>query len=322
MNPAAPVVFTFLLGHDFSMMSLASAIEPLRSYNRLFGTKAYAWHLLSLDGGPVEAANGIEFPTQPMADWLGRSDYLFVCGGERIAQRNERRYVAALRQAARSGIPIGSLSTGTFVLARAGLLNGYRCTIHWESRSAFRETYPDIECTRKIYEIDRSRLTCSGGTAAMDMMLNLIGERHGAERAAAIANQFHHERIRSAADDQRGGDSDSGYLPPTLRAAVKAMQEAIEEPLPLPEIAAAAGIGARQMERLFTRHLSSTPQRYYMELRLERAREMLIYTDQSIIEVAVSVGFTSTSSFAAWFRRTFAILPSDIRRSRRLKDTR
>ncbi|TKI04234.1 GlxA family transcriptional regulator [Martelella alba] len=321
MPVVEPTVFTFLLGQDFSMMSLASAIEPLRSYNRLYEKQAFVWHLASLTGEPVTAANGIPFPTRAIDEIMAGSHYLFVCGGERVvAPKFERGYQKAMRQAARAGVLIGSLSTGTFLLAKCGLLDGYRCTIHWESRSAFRETYPHIECTRKIYEIDRGRLTCSGGTAAMDMMLNLIAERYGDDHAAAVANQFHHERIRSADDDQRGGRPAVAAMPPPLSAAIGIMQAHIEDPLTLPDIAARAGIGKRQLERLFARHFAKSPQRFYLELRLEQAREMLIYSDQSIIDIAVSVGFGSTSHFAGWFRRTFGILPSAMRRVRRAKN--
>lgn len=321
MQSDVPIVFTFLLGQDFSMMSLASAIEPLRSYNRLYEKKAFAWRLASLTGEPVEAASGIPFPTVPIGDVLPTSHYLFICGGERVvAPKFERGYLKAMRQAARAGLFIGALSTGTFLLAKCGLLKGYRCTIHWESRKAFEEMYPDIECTNKIFELDRSRLTCAGGTAAMDMMLTLIAERYGGASAAAVANQFHHERIRSADDSQRGGRPTLEPIPTTLGSAITLMHQHIEEPLALPDISARVGIGSRQLERLFAHYFARTPQRYYRELRLEQAREMLIYSDLSIIDIAVSVGFSSTSHFAGGFRRLFGVLPSDMRRARRAKN--
>src|SRR5437868_4417331 len=187
------------------MMSVASAIEPLRSLNRLAGREAKHWLLASLDGTPIEASNGIPLPAQDHMAVLDGADYLFVCGGLRIKEADEKRYFAVLRGAARRGIRVGSLSTGTYLLARAGMLAGYRCTIHWENHSVFQEDFPDLDCTNKIYEIDRDRLTCSGGTAAMDMMLHLITDRHGAELARGVANQFHHQRIRDEKDDQHGG---------------------------------------------------------------------------------------------------------------------
>src|SRR5437763_1479362 len=176
----SPEIFVFLLVPGLSLMSLASAIEPMRSLNRLLQREAYQWRLASLDGAPIEASNGIPLPALGHAEALTGAHYLFACGGLRIREADQKRYLAILRRAARRRIRIGSLSTGTYLLARAGLLTGYRCTIHWENRSAFQEDFPDLDCTNKIYEIDRDRLTCSGGTAAMDLMLHLIAARHGA----------------------------------------------------------------------------------------------------------------------------------------------
>ncbi len=309
-----PQVFAFLLVPGLSMMSLASAIEPLRSLNRLAGREAYAWRLTSLDGSPIAASNGVTFPTMRTEEALAQADYLFVCGGLRIQASDERRYLAMLRQAVRRGIALGSLSTGTYLLARAGLLDGYRCTIHWENRPAFEEAFPDLSCTSKIYEIDRDRLTCSGGTAAMDLMLHLIADRHGDDLAQSVANQFHHERIRDERDHQRGGRLQSAAdLPPRLQAAIRRMQLRIENPIPLPDIAKGVGLSTRQLERLFLRYLKTTPLRYYLQLRVERARELLLYSDKPIIEVAISAGFASTSHFAGCYRRVFGVSPSEVR---------
>ena len=309
-----PETFVFLLVPGFSMMSLASALEPLRSLNRLADATAYEWRLAGLEGQPVSASNGIPVPTQSHEAALLGADYVFVCGGLRMKSADERAYLGLLRQAARKGVRVGSLSTGTYFLARAGLLDGYRCTIHWENRPAFQEEFPEIDCTTKIYEIDRTRLTCSGGTAAMDMMLHLIADAHGAALAQGVANQFHHERIRGDADDQRGGRNESqSHLPEKLCAAMAIMQHKIEEPVPLPHIAKRVGVSPRQLERLFLRYFDKTPLRYYMELRVQRAHELLLYSDRPIIEVAISVGFTSTSHFAAWYKRIFGIRPSEAR---------
>jgi transcriptional regulator GlxA family with amidase domain len=309
-----PQVFVFLLVPGLSMMSLASAIEPLRSLNRLLGREAYQWRLASLDGKPLAASNDIALQALKYESALKDAHYLFVCGGLRIKSDDERRYLAALRQAARRGIPVGSLSTGTYLLARAGLLEGYRCTIHWENRPAFREEFPDINCTKKIYEIDRDRLTCSGGTAAMDLMLHLITEQFGNDLARGVANQFHHERIRNEQDDQRGGYRETMFaLPPRLRSAIEIMQRRIENPLTLPGVAKKVGLSPRQLERLFLRYFQVTPLRFYMQLRIELARELLLYSDKPILEIAVSAGFASTSHFATWYRRVFGVRPSELR---------
>jgi transcriptional regulator GlxA family with amidase domain len=309
-----PEVFGFLLVPGLSMMSLASAVEPLRSLNRLLGREAYTWRLASLDGMPVQASNGIPFQAERADSVLADADYFFVCGGLRIQLPDERRYLAVLRQAVRRGIAVGSLSTGTYLLARAGLISGYRCTIHWENRPAFQEEFPEINCTGKIYEIDRDRLTCSGGTAAMDMMLHLIADKHGAELSRGVANQFHHEHIRDEREEQRGGRRESlAHLPPKLRIAIDIMGKQIEEPLSLPTIARRAKVSPRQLERLFLTYIQVTPLRYYMQLRIDHARELLLYSDRPIIEIAVSVGFTSTSHFAGWYRRIYGVRPSDVR---------
>jgi transcriptional regulator GlxA family with amidase domain len=314
-----PETFVFMLVPGFSMMSLASAIEPLRSLNRLARREAYRWVLAGLDGAEVEASNGVPFQTVHHDRALAEADVFLACGGLRIQASDEKRYLAALRQAARRGIAVGSLSTGTYLLARAGLLSGYRCTIHWENRSAFQEDFPGLNCTNKIYEIDRDRLTCSGGTAAMDMMLHLIARQHGADLANGVANQFHHERIRSEQEEQRGGRLEVlVQLPTKVRQAVTLMQKHIENPLPLADIARRVALSPRQLERLFMRNTGVTPLRFYMQLRIERARELLLYSDRPIIDIAVSVGFTSTSHFATWYRRIHGTRPSDMRNRARL----
>jgi len=309
-----PQTLVFLVVDGLSMMSLASAVEPLRSANRLVGREVYRWRLASLGGDPVSASNGIPLPAEAVEPCLRQADYLFVCGGLRLRLPAERAHLSLLRQAARRGIPVGSLSTGTYLLARAGLLDGYRCTIHWENRAAFEEEFPRAICTAKIYEIDRDRLTCSGGTAAMDLMLHLVAERHGPDLARRVANQFHHERIRDERDDQRGGAlRHLANLPTPVRAAVDLMQAHIDEPVPIARLAAQIGLSPRQVERLFLRYLETTPARYYLGLRIERARELLIYSDRPILDVAVATGFTSTSHFAQWFKHFHGVRPSELR---------
>lgn len=296
------------------MMSLASAIEPLRSLNRLIDRQAWSWRLASLDGRVVAASNGIPLTTEPADTAIKGADYLFVCGGLRIKSLDERRYLSILRKAARAGTAVGALSTGTYLLARAGLLDGYSSTIHWENRPAFQEEFPDLVCTDKLYEIDRDRLTCSGGTAAMDMMLHLIIERHGADLARRVANQFHHDRIRDARDRQSGGRQERmASLPPPLRTAVGLMQRHVEETISIAEIARRTGKSPRQLERLFLRYLDMSPARYYVSLRIDHARELLLYSDRPILEVAIAAGFTSTSHFAQWFKRLQGVRPSQLR---------
>lgn len=309
-----PQTFIFMPVEGMSMLSLASAIEPLRSANRLTGRELYRWRAGSLHGQVMRASNGIPLMPEVLEDILDDADVLLVVGGARADMPNERGYHSVLRNAARSRIVLGALSTGTKILADAGLLDGYRCTIHWENIPAFREDFPEIECTDKLFEIDRDRITCGGGAAAFDLMLHLISERHGPELTRAIANQFHHDRIRQSQDEQRGGARSAlDHAPASLRKAITLMTEHLEDTLSIAQIAASVGLSVRQLERLYTRHLGVGPARHYVELRLEKARDLLLYSDRSVTEIAVAVGFTSTSHFAHWFRKTFGIRPSGLR---------
>jgi transcriptional regulator GlxA family with amidase domain len=312
-DAARPRNFVFLLVPGFSLMTLAGAMEPLRALNRLARFQAYDWSLASLHGEPVATSSGIPLPAQSLQDSLEDADYLIVCGGF-IRESDELRHLGAIRQAASRGIAIGSLSTATRLLARAGVLTGYRCTTHWESLHAFRESFPELDCTNKLYVVDRDRLTCSGGIAALDMMLHLITEHHGAGLGRAVANQFLHERIRNERDDQPACMQQSVVnLPETLRRAIRIMRNNIEEPVPLSVISHKVGIGNRQLERLFMRHAGVTPIRYYVRLRIERARELLIYTGRRVADIAEACGFSTSAHFAASYRRAFGTGPSDVR---------
>ncbi|MDR5806028.1 GlxA family transcriptional regulator [Caballeronia sp. LZ001] len=313
-SATVPRQFVFLLADGLSMMSLSSAIEPLRSANRLAGETLYAWTLASLDGEPAPASNGIALAARKFDDVLAGADYVFVCGGLRLAPALEPAFVAALRRAARTGAVIGSLSTGTYLLALAGLLDGYQCTIHWENLPAFTEAFPDLLCSSKLYEIDRDRMTCSGGIASMDLMLHLIKMQHGSDLAVRVANQFHHERMRDTADSQRGWrDQNHASLPRGIRRAIEMMRAHVETPLQINDIGSAIGMTSRQMERLFLRHLNATPARYYVQLRLERAHEMLTYSSVPVADVAVATGFASPSHLARWVRRAYGTSPTELR---------
>ena len=309
-------VFVFLLIDGFSMMSLASAIEPLRSFNRLAGRETYEWRLARVGEGPVLASNGLPFDTLAAADALPGADVLFICGGLRVGTGNERAYHALLRRAARLGIALGALSTGSAVLARAGLLDGYRCTIHWENRLAFQDEFPDLDCTDKIYEIDRNRLTCSGGIASMDLMLRMIADAHGHDLAQRVAHQFHHDRIRDEEEEQRGARADrQNNLPPLLRSAIHRMEAHLEDPTEIPAIAAGLGISVRHLERQFQQYLGFSPVKYYIALRVARARELLLYSDQSVLDIAIATGFSSTSHFSHWFKQVYGARPTEFRRA-------
>ena len=302
----------------FPLFSFSAFIEPMRALNRLVGWQSYEWILYSMDGEPVRSSAGISVAVDhPIAEWEKLSAF-FVLGGLNIDPQPAKRLTIALRKISQSGTPLGAISSGTFSLARAGLLEGYKCTIHWENQPAFQEAFPDIECSGRVYEVDRDRYTCSGGIASLDLMLRLIREDHGREQADGVANQFQLDRIRAEPEAQRAGAiTRLTALPPKLRLGIELMNANLEEPLQTSEIARLVHLSVRQVERLFLRYVGCSPAKYYTRLRLERARELILHTNQPIVEIAVATGFTSNSYFAHCYRSHFGLNPSAVRRADR-----
>lgn len=305
----------FLLIPDFSMIAFTSAIEPLRIANRLSGRRLYAWRLASRDGAPVAASNGIVIQVEAgiaahEPTGAGPLPTVVLCGGLGSERFKDPALFAWLRRWDRRGAAIGALCTGAHVLARAGLLDGHRCTIHWENLPGFMEAFPEIDVTADLYEIDRNRFTCSGGTAALDLMLHRIALAHGEELATRVSEQCIVDRIRGPQDRQRMPlRLRLGVHHPKLLRAVELMEANIEEPLSQAALAREVGLSRRQLERLFRRHLARTPAQYYLEVRLERARHLLRQTDLPIMSVACAAGFISASHFTTCYRQLFGKTP-------------
>ena len=310
----APQTFGFYLVPGFSMLSFTSAVEPLRSANRLSGQSLYAWHLVSGTGAAVASSSGIEVVPHDGIDTAPYLPNLIVVAGLDAHKMEDKQLSAWLRRLERRGCRIGALSTASYFLARAGLLDGCRCTIHWENLAGFQEAFRELEVTGELYEIDRNRLTCSGGTASLDMMLSLIGFEHGRELATQVAEQFIHERIRDNHDQQRMGlRSRLGVSHPKLLKVIALMEENLEDPTPRAELARMAGMSNRQLERLFRKYLAKTPTRYYLELRLYRARLLIAQTSMSVLDVALACGFVSASHFSKCYREFFHKTPREER---------
>lgn len=302
----------FLLVPRFSMIAFAAAIEPLRLANRLAERELYRWRLLSVDGAPVAASNGIAVvPDGGLAECSsGRSATVLVCAGLGVERQHDPRIAAWLRRLDRQGVTLGALCTGAHVLARAGLLNGRRAAIHWENLPGFSEAFPEVEATSDLFEIDHDRYTCCGGTAALDMMLHLIAERHGPALAAKVSEQCMLDRVRGPHDRQRLPLRERlGIHHPKLIAAVELMEANVEEPLGQGEIANLVGVSRRQLERLFARHLGRTPAQYYLKTRLARARHLLYQTEMPVMDVALACGFVSPSHFATCYRQLYGRTP-------------
>ncbi|MDF2234774.1 GlxA family transcriptional regulator [Albimonas sp. CAU 1670] len=311
----APERIGFLLVPQFSMMAFMSATEPLRVANRLAGRRLYEWSALSADGGAVEASSGLSVMAErPLAE-ARDLPMLFVCAGFDPDAHAAPSLLASLRRLARRGAVLGALDTGAWLLARAGLLDDARVTLHWEAAPAFRETFPDIEVSQDLYEIDGRRITCAGGTAAMDMMLDMIASRHGHDLAVAVARQFIQDGMRARTVRQMGRfPALRGRPDRRLTAALELMQRSLDHPLSPGEIAEAASLSVRQLERLFRERLGESPAAAHLRLRLERARELLRQTDLRVLEVATATGFGSGASFARAYRARFGVAPRADRR--------
>ena len=307
--------FAFVVIPNFSMIAFATAIEPLRLANRLSGRELYRWQVVSVAGGPIRASNGVLLMTDQSLEDVTirpgrRSPTVVVCSGLGAEHVRDSHLFAWLRRAARTGAAVGALCTGAYLLARAGLLEGQRCSIHWENLPAFREDFPEIEAQADLFEVTENRLTCSGGTAALDMMLHLIAAEYGQELATKVSEQCIVDRIRSSFDHQRlPYRVRHGIHHPKLISAIELMEANVEEPLEQEALASYVGLSRRQLERLFGKHLGRTPAQYYLELRLERARNLLYQTTMPIMGVAFACGFVSASHFSTCYRQLYGKTP-------------
>lgn len=321
---AVPQVVAFVLVPRFSMIAFSSALEPLRIANRLRGVDAYRWIVLSPDGQPARASNGIAVEVDAaLADYDGAGngvgaglDMVLVCGGLGSERYKDPAMNAWLRRQERRGALMGALCTGASLLAAAGLLEGYKAVIHWESLDSFMETYPDIEVHADLFEVDRNRLTCAGGTAALDMMLYLISEQYGRALATQISEQCLVDRVRDAHDHQRLAlCARLGVHNPKVLRCIELMEAHIEEPIGQEDLACHVGLTRRQLERLFRKYVGLPPAHYYLELRLRRARHLLLQSDMPILELALATGFVSASHFAKCYRDLYGKSPREERRN-------
>ncbi len=310
--------FGFLTLPSYSMIALTSAVEPLRMANRICRHEVYEWSIASLDGAPVAASNGLSLSPTVALDRLGPVNVVFVCGGVDVRQAVTPELLGALRRLAQRHVPLGSLCTGGYALARAGLLDKYRAAIHWENMSALREEFPRINFTEQLFAIDRDRYTCSGGIAPLDLMLNMIKDDLGRDIAPLISEQFILDRIRNDQDRQHIPlQAQVGVFHERLIKAAALMEANIEEPMSLDDLASSIGVSRRQIERLFKQHLGRAPTRYYLELRLRRARELLLQTPMSIMDITTACGFQSPPHFSKCYRSVFGHPPSAERQMNR-----
>jgi transcriptional regulator GlxA family with amidase domain len=306
----------FLLVPEFALMSYASAVEPMRAANQISGKELYSWWNATPGNAPATTSNGVAvLPDFTFGEDAEGLDLMLVCAGGNPAAYRDQATFAWLRRLARQGVTLGGISGGPFLLAKAGLLEGRRCTLHWEHIPAFEEIFPTIELTRSLFEFDNQRITCSGGIAALDMMVALIARDHGHELAAAVSDWFLHTHVREGIGPQR---MDLRFrldvADEKVLLVLHAMEANLDAPLTRGELAEVAELSLRQLERAFRTHLGRGVHEHYLALRLGRARQLLRESSLPILDVAVATGFESASHFSTVFRTTFGVPPSQARR--------
>jgi transcriptional regulator GlxA family with amidase domain len=300
----------FLLIPGFSLLSYASTVEPLRAANRLSGRSLYTWRHITDGGRPVLASSGLAIAADNTVGDDIQFDMILVCAGGNPALHRNPRTFSFLRKLSRRGVRIGGVSGGPYLLARAGLLDGYRCTIHWEHMAAFREEFPQLDMSRALYEIDRGRLTCAGGIAGFDMMRAIIAADHGQALAAAVSEWFLQTQLRSGSGPQRLTLRERyGVAHPKLLHALQTMEDTTDRVLSRSELARATGLSLRQLERLFASHLGTTIGDLYLKMRLDRARALVHETALPLLQIAVACGFANGSHFSRAYRARYGRSP-------------
>ena len=309
-------VFGFMLIEQFSMIAFTAALEPLRLANRAVGRELYAWRLYSADGVTAEASNGVRVNVEQSFRNAPNLDAVVVCAGVDVQLIDHRDLISVVRRLTKFGASPGAVCTGTYVLAKAGLLDGYRCTIHWENRPGIRADFPDLDVGEELFEIDRDRFTCAGGVAAADMMLSLIKRDHGEAVSSAVTDQLIHHRIREASERQRMDmRTRLGVADPKLLRVISLMERSVDRPLTIEEFARSVALSPRQLERLFLKHLGSSPNRHYIKIRLDHACQLLRQTRMPILDVAMASGFNSASYFSQSYLDHFGHSPSTERKA-------
>ena len=306
----SPRRFVFVLIENFTLLSFSSALDALRIANRMSGKKLYDWTFIGENEEFVSCSAGTQFKLDNSLIELHRDDTILLCGGTAIQESTTKKLIGWLRREARRGLVIGGLCTAAYPMAKAGLLDDKKATIHWENQDSFAEEFLEVELTKTVFVCDGNRYTTAGGTSSIDLLLKIIADEHGEELANAVADQMIYSSIRTDQDTQRlSVPTRIGVRHPKLSKVIQMMEINIEEPISPSILAKDVGMSTRQLERLFRRYLDRSPKRYYMELRLQKARNLLMQTDMSVINVALACGFASPSHFSKCYRTHYNTTP-------------
>ena len=309
-NVKSPRRFVFVLMENFTLLSFSSALDALRIANRMSGKTLYEWTFIGENEEVVSCSAGTQFKLDNSLIELHRDDTVLLCGGTSIQEATTKKLIGWLRREARRGLTIGGLCTAAYPMAKAGLLDEKKATIHWENQDSFAEEFLEVELTKTVFVCDGNRYTTAGGTSSIDLLLKIIADEHGEELANAVADQMIYSSIRTDQDTQRlSVPTRIGVRHPKLSKVIQMMEINIEEPISPSILAKDVGMSTRQLERLFRRYLDRSPKRYYMELRLQKARNLLMQTDMSVINVALACGFASPSHFSKCYRAHYDTTP-------------
>lgn len=318
MSAKAPLCVGFLMFPGFPMACLTSAIEPLRAANEIMGRVEFQWRLVAETRVPVRSSAEVRFePDVTLADVEGL-DHLYLLSPPTAEFSDPRAAPARLRWLDRTGLTLGAFSGGIFPLARAGLMAGRGCSVHWCYEAAFKSEFPDVTPSEAVILRERRRITASGAGAVFDLMLRIIEERLGRNCMTEVACWFQHPFVRDEDASQKvpvaRTASTADRLPPSIREAIRLFETHVEDPLRIPDVAAAVSLSGRHFERLFKRETGQSPLRYYRRLRLTKARQRVLYSGDSLRDIATSVGFLTPSQMARHYQELFGVGPKDERR--------
>ena len=327
-HPTAPFTLGILLFPGFPMACLTSCIEPLRAANEISGREAFRWTVLAEGDAPVASSAGVSFAPDRSLAQAQDMDLILFTASPNARFDNRARANAALQRLRRGGTELGAISAGVFALADTGLTGTTPLSVHWCYEAAFQSAFPEIAVRDTVVCEEGGVTTISGASAAFDHMLTLIEQRLGGDVMAEVACWFQHPFIRSAATAQKTPAHSTGksldLLPKPVARAIQHFAEHIESPVQISKVAEVVGLSTRSLERSFKEATGQSPLKYYRKMRMNQARQLVLYSNTPVTEVAYMVGYDTPGTFLRHYRETFGVTPINDRRAKnsmRVKDS-
>lgn len=306
--------FAFLLQDGFTLSSLSALIDPLKTANEILGEDVFSWTIVSETGQPALSSTHLSITPDSTLEEMAEPDILIVLSDPTSRFENAKSTPARLRRLDRSGVILGGVGGGVFSLARAGVMAGHKCSVHWGYQAAFKAEFPHLDCSNKIMIQDRRRITASGSTAVFELVLNILNKAIGHELMTEVACWFQHPSVRSDEIDQMHPTIDQKYcedsLPPLVGRAIRLFRENVEEPIQISSIADELGVSCRQLERLFTETAGCSPRSYYYLVRLRVAKQLVTHSNNSISQIASLTGFRRRADLVSRYKQAFGDPPS------------